>query len=110
MGPGLRGAADAMRACAAAGGWLQQEADALAPEDIEFVVVSEKQVRPDACMHGAHSRVCIACRPKSCCWTCFRCRLLASVPARHALAGLRLCPAVPGSASSVELPVLLALS
>ena len=29
----------------AAGGWLQQEADSLAPEDIEFTVVSEKQVR-----------------------------------------------------------------
>ena len=29
----------------AAGGWLQQEADSLAPESIEFTVVSEKQVR-----------------------------------------------------------------
>jgi len=53
-GPGaqwaLRDTSDAMRACAAAGGWLQQEADALAPEDVEFSVVSEKQVRPGACM------------------------------------------------------------
>ena len=34
----------------AAGGWLQQEADSLAPEDVEFTIVSETQVL----RHPAH--------------------------------------------------------
>jgi hypothetical protein len=105
-GGGLRGTIDAMHACAAAGGWLQQEADALAPEDIEFSVVSEKQVRPRACMPVRKGGCAVHAGPRAAglvmgagcwhpCWPVMTWQ------------GVRLCPAVPGSVSNMALPVLL---
>ena len=57
----------------AAGGWLQQEADSLAPEDIEFTVVSEKQVRYK-CMSSPLCHATLGCEtaPAPVCDICER--------------------------------------